>query len=146
MARNLNPQMLFEILDNIVTTANFGYGEPNLTLDCAFVGWWAESAEMKQLFQRHAVIPALLLANDLMEIFLDLDLAILGASSSEYDEYAAQIRKEYIHYSWEDYRAGRKVAVLRGFLTRQRLYFMDYFHRLYEIEARQNIQREIDSL
>lgn len=118
----------------------------SLTPDCAFVGGWADSAEMKQLFQRHAVTPALLLGGDLMEIFLDLDLAILGAASSEYDEYAAQIRKEYIiHYSWEDYRAGRK-AVLRGFLTRQRLYFTDYFHRLYEIEARHNIQREIDSL
>ena len=117
----------------------------SLTPDCAVVGGWAESAAMKQLFQRHAVTPALLLGSDLMEIFLDLDLAILGASSSEYDEYVAQIRKEYIYYSWEDYRAGRN-AVLRGFLTRQRLYFTDYFHKLYEIEARQNIQREIDSL
>jgi len=88
---------------------------------------------------------AQILGSDSMEIFLDLDLAILGASSPEYDEYVAQIRKEYIHYSCEDYRAGRK-AVLRGFLARQMLYFTDYFHQLYEIEARQNIQREIDSL
>lgn len=116
-----------------------------LTPECTFVGGWADTPEMRRLFQHYAVAPALLAGSDLREIFLDLDLAILGASSSEYDEYTAQIRQEYIYYSGEDYRAGRK-AVLKGFLARERLYFTDYFHQLYEIEARQNIQREIDSL
>lgn len=100
---------------------------------------------MKKLFGRHAVTPSLLTENCLMEILLDLDLAVLGASSSEYDEYAAQIRQEYIHYCWEDYRAGRE-AVLKRFLARERLYFTDYFFKLYEVQARQNLQREIHSL
>jgi len=117
----------------------------SLTPDGAFVGEWAATEEMKKLLHRHAVTPPLLAASELREIFLDLDLEVLGASSSEYDEYAAQIRQEYIHYCWEDYSAGRK-TVLKGFLACERLYFTDYFLKLYEVPARQNLQREIDSL
>lgn len=63
----------------------------------------------------------------------------------EYDVYSKQIREEYNCYSWEEYRNGR-MAVMRGFLNRERLYFSDYFHQKYEVRARNNIEREVRSL
>jgi len=112
---------------------------------CTFVGEWADSEQMKELFQRHAGSPSASAANNLTEIFLDLDLAVLGTSPSEYDEYAVQIRQEYIHYCWEEYAAGRR-AVLNGFLAREWLYFTDHFRQRYEMQARKNLQRELDNL
>lgn len=81
----------------------------------------------------------------LTELFLDLDLSILGATEEEYDAYARQIREEYSHYPWEAYSKGRR-AVMEGFLKRERLYFTPHFHNKLEAAARNNIQREIDSL
>ena len=100
---------------------------------------------MRKLFQRHTVVRHSLASSDLRQVFLDLDLAILGAPSEEYDEYARQIRQEYCHYNWQDYRTGRK-AVLKRLLARDRLYATDHFSQLYEYQARRNIEREIESL
>jgi predicted metal-dependent HD superfamily phosphohydrolase len=116
-----------------------------LTLELEFAGEWATDSQMMKLFERQAVRPSSTGNTDLTEIFLDFDLGILGAPQEDYDEYAAQIRREYSYYSGEEYRRGRK-AVLEKFLDRKRLYFTDYFYELYESQARQNIQREIDSL
>ena len=117
----------------------------SLVLECSFGDGWADNGDVKKLFERHAIAPISLVTSNLREIFLDLDLAILGTSSHEYDEYASKVRQEYCHYSSDEYRSGRK-AVLKGFLARERLYFTDYFHQLYEVQARLNLERDIDSL
>jgi predicted metal-dependent HD superfamily phosphohydrolase len=83
--------------------------------------------------------------SDLAAVFLDLDLSILGAEEERYMEYTRRIREEYGNYSWEDYRRGR-AKVLKSFVARDRLYFSDYFYKRYEGRARENIQREIQSL
>ena len=75
-------------------------------------------------------------------IFLDLDLAILAASSDRYFKYAAAIRKEYSWLSDRDYRQGRK-QVLNSFLARNNIYYTDYFDRRWEQQARANLAREI---
>jgi predicted metal-dependent HD superfamily phosphohydrolase len=78
-------------------------------------------------------------------IFLDLDLAILGATQKRYLQYAQAIRKEYQHLSDRDYYQGR-IKVLTQFLTRPRIYYTDYFYHRLETTARKNIQTEINHL
>jgi predicted metal-dependent HD superfamily phosphohydrolase len=78
-------------------------------------------------------------------LFLDLDLAILGAEESEYDAYARAIREEYRFVSEEDYRKGR-TQVLRQFLERPRIYLTEPMFARYEQKARQNLAREITAL
>ena len=91
-------------------------------------------------------MPNPLLGNgNLVAIFLDLDLSILGAPECEYKKYAKQIRREYGQYPLETYCRGR-VDVLKSFLERERMYFSDYFYGKYEERARENIQQEIQSL
>ena len=75
---------------------------------------------------------------------LDMDLSILGASWSEYEQYTQAVRQEYAHVSNPDYRDGRR-AVLTGLLAHPKLYLTNYYDRL-EKQARQNIKREIKIL
>lgn len=78
-------------------------------------------------------------------IFLDADLAILGANKEDYDEYATKIRREYFWLSDEEYRIARK-KVLQDFLNRPRIYFTEKAVKELELRARENIKREIASL
>ena len=75
-------------------------------------------------------------------IFLDLDLAILGASLDEYRKYALAIRKEYSWLSDRDYQRGRK-TVLANFIARKRIYFTNYYYCRLEETARANLAAEI---
>ena len=76
---------------------------------------------------------------------LDMDLSILGASWSEYQQYAQAVRQEYAHISNVNYRVGR-ISVLKGLLAHQTLYLTDYYHSRLEEQARENIKREIKIL
>jgi predicted metal-dependent HD superfamily phosphohydrolase len=75
-------------------------------------------------------------------IFLDADLAILGADPEEYQIYQRSIRREYIWVTDDEYRIGR-VRVLESFLTRERLYYTDLLFTELESIARTNITTEI---
>ena len=76
---------------------------------------------------------------------LDMDLSILGASWSEYEQYAKDVRQEYAHVSNADYCVGR-VKVLEGLLAHSTLYLADDYHSRLEQQARDNIKREITLL
>ena len=76
-----------------------------------------------------------------VEVFLDADLAILGAPPVVYDTYAADIAEEYRHMSAEDYRSGRR-AVLDHFLERERIFATEGGRELFEEQARENLARE----
>ncbi len=78
-------------------------------------------------------------------IFLDADLAILGAAPERYAEYAAAIRAEYDWVPEETYRAGRR-DFLREMLTRERIFHTEAFRALHESAARANIAGEISRL
>ena len=73
---------------------------------------------------------------------LDMDLSILGASWSAYQQYAQTVRQEYAHVSDTNYRDGR-TAVLKGLLAHPKLYLTDYYRERLENQARDNINREI---
>ena len=76
---------------------------------------------------------------------LDIDLSILGAPWSEYEQYAKDVRQEYANVSNADYSVGR-IEVLEGLLAHPTLYLTDYYHSQLENQARQNIEREIKVL
>jgi predicted metal-dependent HD superfamily phosphohydrolase len=78
-------------------------------------------------------------------IFLDADLAILGANPVQYQVYQRSIRREYSWVTDAAYQAGR-IQVLESFLQRDRLYYTDLLFTELESIARINIKYEIDRL
>ncbi len=78
-------------------------------------------------------------------IFLDMDLAILGADETSFDAYEGQIRAEYAHVPDEAFRAGRS-RILQAFASRDRLYLSDWGHERFEAQARRNLARSLDRL
>lgn len=83
--------------------------------------------------------------DDAMRWFLDFDLAILAQPQAVYEEYAANIRKEYSHILSPQFEQ-RRCEVLKRFLARSKLYFTHEFQQNYEDVARQNIAIEIQKL
>lgn len=81
-------------------------------------------------------------------LFVDLDLAILGKPADVYRVYAEQIAEEYTPrpYTRAQYREGRTALVLRPFLARDRIYYTQHFYERYEMQARANLLREIETL
>ncbi|MCL2090104.1 MAG: hypothetical protein FWH11_02570 [Micrococcales bacterium] len=75
---------------------------------------------------------------------LDTDLAILGADSDDYRDYADKIRREFQMFSDADYRTGRS-AVLRDLLAAPRLFRTEACRPL-EAQARENLAAELAAL
>jgi predicted metal-dependent HD superfamily phosphohydrolase len=78
-------------------------------------------------------------------LFLDADLAVLGAPEAEYNSYARAIRQEYAWVPEPVYRV-RRQDVLRRFLGRPRIYLTDALFAEREQRARSNLAKEIRSL
>ena len=76
---------------------------------------------------------------------LDMDLSMLGAPWSAYEQYAKAIRQEYAHVADDNYRDGR-TAVLQGLLAHPKLYLTDHYYNQLETQARNNIKRELTLL
>jgi predicted metal-dependent HD superfamily phosphohydrolase len=92
-----------------------------------------------------AAVRSMILATRHAPIVDDIDLAILGKPSDDFDAYEKAIRREYAHVPAEEFRTGR-VAVLRHFLARPRIYATDHFAARYEMQARQNLGQSIAGL
>lgn len=78
-------------------------------------------------------------------LFTDADLSILGSDSMTYKEYSKQIRREYSIYPDILYNPGRK-KVLTHFLEMVNIYKTKEFSGRYELNAKTNIQIELNSL
>lgn len=76
---------------------------------------------------------------------LDLDLSILGTDWNTYSNYIQNIRKEYKIYPGFMYKPSRK-KVLKNFLERDMLYFTERFKDKFEIQARENLNKELSLL
>ncbi|WP_346319906.1 hypothetical protein [Chitinophaga sp. YIM B06452] len=85
------------------------------------------------------------LADPDLDFLLDFDLHILGALPDRYDAYTKQIRKEFDIYPGFMYRRGRK-RVLQHFLAQPGIYRTAIFREKYELKARENLERELESL
>ena len=74
----------------------------------------------------------------------DADMAILGADPARYAESVRGIRAEYARYDDETFRRGR-MAVLRDFLARDRIFHTPTGLQRWERRARLNIAEELRS-
>ncbi len=78
-------------------------------------------------------------------VLVDVDLSILGQPAARFQEYEAQIHREY---AWvpETTFAVRRAEILEGFLARARVYTTDRFYEEYERQARNNIRQSLGVL
>jgi len=75
-------------------------------------------------------------------LFLDCDMAILGAEPARFDEYDASIAKEYAHVPPELFDAGRR-AFLQRVLESERIFLSPFFHERLDAKARGNLRRRL---
>ena len=76
-------------------------------------------------------------------VFLDLDMAVLGAPPGEYAAYERGIAAEYVPVHGEAaYRQGR-AAFLRATLDRPRIFLTEEFHARLDAPARANMTRAL---
>ena len=78
-------------------------------------------------------------------ILLDVDLAGLGAPWEQYQRHTQQIRLEFSNADDAAFRIGR-IAFLERALATPVLYRTDLAQRLWELQARQNMGRELSEL
>jgi predicted metal-dependent HD superfamily phosphohydrolase len=77
--------------------------------------------------------------------FLDADMAIVGAPAPDYDRYAEGVRREFSAIPDALYRPGRR-RFLEAQLQRPALFHSEWFRQRFEVQARENLRRELDSL
>ncbi|HJQ40267.1 MAG TPA: N-methyl-D-aspartate receptor NMDAR2C subunit [Thermoanaerobaculia bacterium] len=88
------------------------------------------------LITRHNAIPA---TRD-EQLLSDIDLSILGAPRARFDEYEAQVRREY---AWvpDDVFQRERGKILQSFLARPSIYATEFFRARLEETARENLTR-----
>ncbi len=77
-------------------------------------------------------------------LLVDIDLAILAADETRFDEYEREVREEYAWVPAILFRHKRR-SVLEGFLARERIYTSGLFEELEE-RARTNLRRSLGRL
>lgn len=80
-----------------------------------------------------------------LPLFLDFDLAILGAKEAVYKEYSEVIRAEYSWMPLDEYKAKRG-QFLQRFLERPSLFFTTIMADDHEHQARMNVESELREL
>jgi predicted metal-dependent HD superfamily phosphohydrolase len=80
-----------------------------------------------------------------LELFLDVDLAILGAERKVYYEYLTQIRREYHLYPNYIFNPNR-VAILLKYLEQPSIFRNEKMKERFEAVAKKNIEFEINFL
>lgn len=76
-------------------------------------------------------------------LFLDCDMAVLGAAPEVYDRYEQDVAQEYLQvYPPALYSHGRR-QFLEGLLARERIYLSPFFHALLDAAARANLRRAL---
>ena len=78
-------------------------------------------------------------------LLLDVDLAILGAPSAQFDAYEKQLREEFASIPEVAFRSGRR-KILTMFLHRQPIYRTDWFRQRFERQAKLNLGNSLSSL
>ncbi len=101
----------------------------------------ASRVEALVLATRHSV-PA---ATPDERLLVDIDLAVLGADATRFDEYDRQIRDEYGFVPEALYR-DKRGEVLRGFLARPAIFATPAFAARFERPARDNLARALARL
>lgn len=101
------------------------------------------AAHLIELTARHGQLQRDAFAGDPdAALFLDCDMAILGAAPAAFDAYDAAIAIEYQAVPADAYRAGRR-AFLAAVLAAPRIYLSDHVHAQLDAPARANLARAI---
>jgi len=79
------------------------------------------------------------------QVFLDIDLSILGQAPEIYDAYSENVRKEYSFIDDDIFYVKRK-EILENFLKKKNIYHTQYFIETIGSQAIKNIKREIYSI
>lgn len=87
-------------------------------------------------------VDSLISTSWLCDLFLDIDLSILGQDPTIYQEYCRQVRQEYSWVPQEMYNLKRSEVLKRIFGWKQ-LYRNHYFGMKYEVQAKINLATEI---
>jgi predicted metal-dependent HD superfamily phosphohydrolase len=90
---------------------------------------------------RHVALPV----DDDSRLVVDIDLAILGADPSRYDEFDRDVRREYRWVPGIVYRS-KRAAILQSFLDRPRIYHAQLAYERFEHNARANLSGAIRTL
>jgi predicted metal-dependent HD superfamily phosphohydrolase len=78
-------------------------------------------------------------------LLVDVDLSILGQGKERFEQYEAQIRREYEWVPQTTF-AEKRAEILERFLARERIYSMDHFYAKYEKQARGNLLESVQKL
>ncbi len=101
-------------------------------------------AHLVRLTARHGHLsPADVSAEE--ALFLDCDMAVLGAGPAADDTYERGVAQEYAALPAELYAAGRR-RFLEGLLAREQLFLSARFRGRYEDAARENLRRALHAL
>jgi predicted metal-dependent HD superfamily phosphohydrolase len=76
-------------------------------------------------------------------LFLDCDMAILGAPAAQFDAYDAAIAEEYSEVPKLIFRFNRN-RFLKHLLEVDRIFLSDFFHERLDSAARDNLRRTLD--
>ena len=79
------------------------------------------------------------------KVLIDMDLSILGETAPAFDLYEENIRKEYSWVPEVDFRKDRR-EILERFLKPTIFFTPELRSSLYEVRARENLQRSIGKL
>lgn len=104
-----------------------------------------DSARVVQLIDytaRHGQLTADQVDRD-AALFLDCDMAILGAEPAAFDAYDRGIAAEYRHVPRWLFKLNRR-RFLKALLARERIFLSDFFHDRYDAQARINLRRAIN--
>ena len=78
-------------------------------------------------------------------LLVDIDLAVLGATATRFDEYEQQVRSEYAWVPWSTF-CQKRVELLQQFLARPSIYQTAYFQERFESTARRNLEHSVQQL
>jgi len=98
----------------------------------------AERVHALVMATRHDAVPE---GRD-AELLIDIDLSILGAARTRFDEYERQVHAEYAFVP-DEIRLPRRREILQRFLDRKAIYATPRMHAQLEAQARINLQRSI---
>jgi predicted metal-dependent HD superfamily phosphohydrolase len=79
------------------------------------------------------------------KVLVDIDLSMLGADTTRFDEYEDQVRAEYNWVPGFLFRRKRR-EILAGFLARSTIYSTTHFKHQLEKKARDNLARSLSAL
>ena len=102
----------------------------------------ARVAALIELTARHGRVAAEEVDED-ASLFLDCDMAILGAEPAVFDAYDRGIAAEYRgHVPGWLYKLNRR-RFLKGLLARERIFLSEFFHARLDAQARRNLRRAV---